>query len=198
MLVFFSIIFIIIGLPLYMVGCHDKIGGYCNGFNIHLAKVIKNDCKLTHGHLNHGKTSDDDAIGYNCNVRVEYIKNNNNMTCSIYRSDADDCSYLVIGQSQVKKCQKLNKKDYPINTIHPIYINKVDGRCETHHYVQRYAIIGLVFLILAGVFIILKLLSSSEKNETNETNSYAITNNIELTNNKFINNYQNINSNNIV
>ncbi len=157
LLLFLAIIFIIIGLPIYMVGCDDKIGGYCNGFVKHTAIVIDNTCDLTSGHRSHGKSSDDDAIGFNCNVHIQYIANGKNKTCPIYRSDSDNCSPLVFTWSQVHQCNKLNKKDYPLGKEFTIYVNKVDGRCETHHYVQKYAIIGFVFLIIAGVFIVIPL-----------------------------------------
>ncbi len=157
LLLFLAIIFIIIGLPIYMVGCDDKIGGYCNGFAKYTAKVIDNECNLTSGHSSHGKSSDDDAIGFNCNVHIQYIENGFNQTCPIYRSDSDNCSPLVFTWSQVHQCNKLNKKDYPLGKLFTIYVNKVDGRCETHHLVQKYAIIGFVFLIIAIVLIFITL-----------------------------------------
>lgn len=148
----------IIGLPLYMVGCDNKVGGYCNGFNKHTALVIDNECNLASGHHTHGKTADDDEIGYNCNVHVQYTEDGKNKTCLVYRSDYDNCVPLVETWKQVKKCNKLNKKDYPLSSLHTIYINKVDGRCETQHLVQKYARIGCVFLVFAGGFIVIEIL----------------------------------------
>ncbi len=174
---FFGIIFIIIGLPLYMVGCDDKIGGYCNGFVKHKAQVINNKCYLTTGHNTHGKLNDDDAIGFNCNVYIQYTKHGRNITCPVYRSDSDNCNPLVITRSQVNTCNKLNNKDYPLGKIFNIYVNKVDGRCETHHYVQKYAIVGFVFLVIAGLIIVCELTENISKKFSP---SYEPTNNIEL------------------
>ncbi len=158
LLIFLAIIFIIIGLPIYMVGCDDKIGGYCNGFVKHTAMVIDNSCDLTSGYVSHGRSgSDDDGIGFNCNVHIQYIENGFNQTCPIYRSDSDNCVPLVTTWRQVNTCNKLNKKDYPLGKLFTIYVNKVDGRCETHHLVQKYAIIGFVFLIIAIVLIFITL-----------------------------------------
>ncbi len=158
LLIFLAIIFIIIGLPIYMVGCDDKIGGYCYGFVKHTAMVIDNSCDLTSGYVSHGRSgSDDDGIGFNCNVHIQYIENGFNQTCPIYRSDSDNCVPLVTTWHQVNTCNKLNKKDYPLGKLFTIYVNKVDGRCETHHLVQKYAIIGFVFLIIAIVLIFITL-----------------------------------------
>ncbi len=158
LLIFLAIIFIIIGLPIYMVGCDDKIGGYCNGFVKHTAMVIDNSCDLTSGYVSHGRSgSDDDGIGFNCNVHIQYIENGFNQTCPIYRSDSDNCVPLVTTWHQVNTCNKLNKKDYPLGKLFTIYVNKVDGRCETHHLVQKYAIIGFVFLIIAILLIFITL-----------------------------------------
>lgn len=159
LLVFLSVIFIIIGLPLYMVGCDDKIGGYCNGFIKQSVTVINNQCYLTSGYVHHGKTSDDDGIGFNCNVHVQYTEHDKNVTCPVYRSDDDHCTPLVITWKQVDTCNKLNNKDYPLGKIFNIYINKVDGRCETHHYVQKYAVVGFVFLMISSFLILCKIIN---------------------------------------
>lgn len=135
---FCAIIFIIIGLPIYMIGCDNKIGGYCNGYVKYTAQVIDNTCDLTSGYKSsgNGKTAIYDTIGYNCNVHVQYIENGNNITCPIYRSDSDYCSF-VTDWSQYRKCNKLNIKDYPVGSSHIINVNRVDGRCETNHIVQN-------------------------------------------------------------
>ncbi len=169
-----------------MVGCDDKIGGYCNGFVKHTAMVIDNSCDLTSGYVSHGRSgSDDDGIGFNCNVHIQYIENGFNQTCPIYRSDSDNCVPLVTTWHQVNTCNKLNKKDYPLGKLFTIYVNKVDGRCETHHLVQKYAIIGFVFLIIAVMFILLTIMSCIQKDI--ESNSYVpryeATNNIDYPNN---------------
>jgi hypothetical protein len=141
-----------------MVGCDDKIGGYCNGFHKYTAKVINNDCHLTSGYVHHGRSSDDDGVGFNCNVHIKYInKDGYNITCPIYRSDSDDCSPLVTTWKQKKRCTKLNNKDYPLGKEFTIYVNNVDGRCETHHLIQKYAIIGFVFLVTSGLLIIISI-----------------------------------------
>jgi hypothetical protein len=172
-------IFIIIGLPMYMVGCDYKIGGYCNGFDKHTAQVIDNQCHLTSGYISHGNSGSDD-VGFNCNVHVQYIKDGKNVTCPVYRSDSDGCSPLVDTWTQVRKCTKLNNKDYPLGKIFNIYVNRVDKRCETHHYVQMYAIVGFVFLVLGGLFFSCALVIYIKNVITPSIIKYQVAKNVEV------------------
>ncbi len=160
---------------MYMVGCDDTIGGYCNGFAKHTAQVIDNQCYLTSGFVSHGKAgSDDDGVGFNCNVHVQYIANGRNITCPVYRSDSDGCSPLVDTWTQVKKCTKLNNQDYPLGKKFTIYVNKIDRRCETHHYVQKYAIVGFVFLLMGGLLIIGILIVNQIAEMRTQTNNTPV------------------------
>lgn len=144
----------VIGLPIYMVGCSELYGGYCYGFNKVEAKVVSNSCYMTSGYDCYKKSCHDDTIGFNCKVHVQYMMNEKNKICYVYRSDWDDCQPLVTTLSLQRKCDKLNYKNYPINSTHPIYINKVNGYCETHHYVEKYSKIGFYFLIISAFFLL--------------------------------------------
>ena len=145
---FVSSIILIIGLPTYFSGCSSKGYGYCQGFIKKNARVVDNNCKLTNLH-------DDYAdVGFNCRVHFQYLKDDHNVTCHLYRSDSDFCEG-VVNWKQVNKCNKLNIHDYPVNTYHQIFINKINGRCQSPHINGKITTVGLVFLILSCICLII-------------------------------------------
>ena len=151
-----AMIFLIIGVPTYMFGCDETLGGYCAGFTRRSSTVIYNTCS-------DAKQSDDETptkhgIQYNhhsngdCNVYVQYYINNVSSTCTLKRSDHDRCA-SDSDDVDPYKCRHLNNRDYPINSTVPLWISKYDGTCESHHYVSRIAIIGFSFLVMSGIMI---------------------------------------------
>lgn len=167
------IIFLVIGLTLYLSGCDDNIGGYCNGFNIVNAKIIRNTCITKHGRIHHSHSrsagDDDDGDYQNCDVIVQYIENNVNITCSVYRSDMDFCGQVIDSQ-QLRRCTRINEAGYEEGTYRKIYIK--DGVCESHHYVGRIAIIGFCFLMIFVFFFLLCCCCIVYKNYENYKNYY--------------------------
>lgn len=141
------IVLTIIGLPIYLVGCDSVLGGYCNRYERTNMNVVGNQCYLTE--RSQFRTAVN--IGFNCQV---YMQTFDNATkCALIRSDDDYCKF-VTNWDQLDKCNTLNLSNYPIGSIHPIMINKVDGRCQSPHYTRQYALVGLSILIIAGVLFV--------------------------------------------
>jgi hypothetical protein len=149
-----GIIMILIGFPTYMCGCNNAIGP-CVKYTKRSAIVSGNECYQTKGSgiSNNSGSKDDDTIGDNCNVHVRYFDHGQNVTCPIYRSDGDSCRGLITHMSDVNTCNKLNTQDYPLHSKIYIYVDNVDGKCASHHYVNNLAIIGFIFLVFGIVMV---------------------------------------------
>jgi hypothetical protein len=133
----------IIGIPIFLSGCNDQ-QTICINYNVYSANVISNNCIEYHG-------KNDDRIAYNCNVIVEYFLKNQPQTCSIYRSDSDNCDPPVSNWYYYYHCKNLNNMDYPIGSYHDIYVK--NNRCYSHHYVTHLSHIGFGFLMTSVVLI---------------------------------------------
>lgn len=154
----FGILFFIIGFPIWLRGCNTNLG-FCVGYTPYEATVVSNECYITHGSSEYL----DDTIGENCNVYVKYVKKGIPEICKIHRSDSDYCGYLITRWSQMKSCNKLNMRDYKLNTTVNIFVDSIDNSCDSSHYVSRLQTIGFAFLIISAFFIIMTVLSMTCK-----------------------------------
>jgi len=141
-----GILFFVMGFPIWMCGCNTKFSP-CIRYNKHKATVVSNQCFITY--------NDDDRIGGNCNVYVKYKNKEIETECHIYRNDFDDCDDLITSNKQLKKCNNLNLRDYPLNKTVNIYVDKNFDTCYSSHYVAYLGNIGFSFLIVSCIFNIL-------------------------------------------
>jgi uncharacterized membrane protein len=171
-LIVLGIIMILIGFPTYMCGCNNLIGP-CVKYTKHIAIVSGNECYQTKGNDNNNYNNNhDDTIGDNYNVHVQYLNHDRNITCPIYRSDSDSCNGLITHMSIVNDCNNLNKRDYPLHSKTYIYVDHVDGKCASHFYVNKLAVIGFIFLILGIALSCFGYLKLKLQNRTNTALSY--------------------------
>lgn len=152
-----GVIFIIVGFPTWMCGCDKTLGGPCIKYNQYSALIISNTCYETHGNGVNGH-ADDDTIGNNCNVHVEYVHKGVTKVCPIYRSDNDHCRGLVTSMKQTEQCNELNQQDYHLDDYTSIYVGKYNDICYSSHYVSMIAKIGFSFLVIGLVFTICSIL----------------------------------------
>lgn len=153
-----SFIFFTIGLTLNLYGCSEKYGGGCNYYDIEETKVIFSGCEKYmqtddyNGETHTNKKLDDDKFGtvtYDCYAKVKHDYGE----CKIHRSDREYCLQSQ-SSSEVKHCLTGINKSYPLNSTTTVYIK--NDICYSHHYVERIALCGMVFLIFWGLtFIIL-------------------------------------------
>lgn len=151
--IFFTLglLFAVIGFPIWMCGC-GKFGSPCVRYNSVDAVVTKNDCIITHGYDGFHGSDNDDTVGYNCNVNVEYTRKFVKHSCVIFRSDNDYCGWLVTSNHQKNKCINLNLEDYQLNKIVNIYVDTYSDKCFSSHYVHRLSTIGFIFFVISGLF----------------------------------------------
>lgn len=140
-----AILCVIIGLPIFLSGCNDE-HSVCIDYNIKDAIVYNNKCTKYNG-------ENDDDIAYNCNVKLMYSIKGVNQTCTLHRSDSDYCNPPVSHWSDLKRCENLNKMDYPMYSHHDMYIK--NHKCYSHHYVHNLYVIGLSFLLIGMFFLVL-------------------------------------------
>lgn len=168
-LLIISFIFFIIGIVTNLCGCSQKYGGGCNYYNIKNAKVIFSSCEKYmqtddyNGDTHTVKQFDDDTFGtvtYDCYVKVKYDYGE----CKIHRSDEEKCLQLQ-SSSEVKHCLNGINKSYPLNSTTTVYIK--NDICYSHHYVERIALCGMVFLIFWGFTFVILLFEIVSHNYNN-------------------------------
>lgn len=146
-LYFLIIISIVIALTTFLQGCDDNT--FCNTTiytHIH-AKVIENDCNLY-------KPEYDDGITYQCKVKFEYVVNNDEKKyCHLHRSDMDGCDHISTYKT-LRACNDMNQENYKLNHNYTVLFNRKTKECDSMHYTKRISMIGIVFMVIAGVLLL--------------------------------------------
>lgn len=165
----------IIGLPIYMLGCSDNVGGGCsNTYHIVKAKVIKschiykkiiyNDDDLSptpiqsvtiyHNNSKLRQTTEIEQIGYtygDCRIKMSY---DNDKECYLLKSDTDGCTNYIATATIYDVCYKENNNSYPIGSVHTIYVSKDTNICKSYQYVLTFAKIGFTFMCFSFICLI--------------------------------------------
>ena len=113
---------IIIGLPMYLFGCDDAAGGYCDRYDL-VNGIVTGTGKYIH-------------------VDV-YQNNTDEKNCVLY-TGLSHLSYNVQ--------RDYNRNHYPVNKNVSVYFDKEVGNCKTIKYANRLGIAGLFFIILPFAF----------------------------------------------
>jgi hypothetical protein len=165
-----SFVLVIIGLSINLSGCSDKYGGGCNFYKIKKASVLFSGCTKYLGtgeYDNRQNKIDDDNMGTirsDCYAKVKY----DDVKCKIHRSDQEKCVNVKDKHTR-DKCLRYIVNSYPVNSTITVYVK--DDVCYSHHYVERKALIGFVFIIIGGIifmFIIIMLNFVKEENKLDE------------------------------
>ena len=114
---------LIIGLPTYLHGCNNSIGGYCNRYS---EKEIS--------------ISD---VGTYIYGTVNFENGTERKSCELLTGKAYPNTY---------KRREANKRNYPVGKKIDGYYDKVNGQCRTKNYASDLAIVGFVFLLYPVLF----------------------------------------------
>jgi hypothetical protein len=140
-----GIIFMCIGLPLYMIGYDPGVGGGSLLFKAQNAHVVYNNCKLkTVSNTRGGK----DKHKCDCTKKVIYTYNHTlNKTCSIYTRYDGNCVGKV-------NANWINTT-YSMLPVRTIFIGTQDGECYSGQAASIPSCFGFAFLFIAGICVII-------------------------------------------
>jgi hypothetical protein len=139
-----TVVFLIIGAPTYFCGCDPNLQPACGRYNIVRDAVVVNhtvvhercamDCRSCYGRLftdcydSYAVLQHENVEGFvTCNIQVD--------DSNLVRSNAEEDA----------------KEEYPLGSRHTILENKGSMHCSTMKEGRDLAIVGVTFLVLAGV-----------------------------------------------
>ena len=182
-----GLIFFIIGLPTFLLGCNLSISDKCIAYNIfdgyiYERKVYEKTCSKCTKHDKNGKCERTDY--HSCWDGYVYARNvnNNNQTTS-------RCKLKTIDSAISEYNANKSIKKYKIGEHVNWYRKKGTSNCETRSSVINLWYVGVVFLSLTGLAVllglivfILKIIETNQNyNIINNKNNQEI-NTIEITN----------------
>lgn len=115
---FFTVIFLVIGLSTYLFGCNDIVGGDCSRYSTEAFTINRIGGHLPRGNLTHtGKRH----------------------TCSLQLGQVFSSAHAM---------REYNERIYPVGSTHDIQYDRFTGECKTSSYVNNLATCGFTFFML--------------------------------------------------
>lgn len=146
-----ALIFFIIGLSTFLIGCDFSIQSTCLNYN-HINANVTNYTIITHNCIKcvkHGNNNCKEYLEYTCYdalVQFTYMKDDVENTCSVDIYTGDDTLSTNFESS------------YQIGKQYEVYISKRDNTCHFKTYLQRLAHVGIAFLCLFGMTVIIGII----------------------------------------
>lgn len=127
--------FLLVALPLYLMGCDSRIGGYCANYTSQNVIITDNDCAGSQG-------------GGDLFCLVGTWNTSGGIALECYIQTHVGCD------STPNRCRVKYLEKYPVGSELQVYVGKSDDTCRTTQFTSNLAIAGFICLLLMGVCLV--------------------------------------------